>query len=612
MSGLASHAGAVGTERVLSVRDLSVAFIAEGASRQVVSGVSFDVHAGETLAIVGESGSGKTVTALSIARLLSPKRARFEGDIRLAGENLLDLAEARMRDVRGRQIGFVFQEPMTSLNPVMTIGGQIAETLSRHRDLHGPAARAEALRLLERVRIVNAAKRFDDHPHQLSGGMRQRVMIAMALAGHPRLLIADEPTTALDVTVQAEILGLLRQLQRENGVAVLFITHDMGVVAEIADRTVVMSEGRVVETAQTSELLRAPAHACTRLLLSAAPALGELGAARRPMRFPTVDAASGDLISARETADTIETAGAPLLQVANLTKRFALPSGMFAPAKCLHALENVSFDLRRGETLAVVGESGCGKSTLGRALMRLVEPTGGSVRLDGTDILKLKRSALQTVRRNIQMVFQDPYASLDPRMDVGAIIAEPLIANGVIRPRDAREAVADLLRSVGLGADAASRYPYEFSGGQRQRVSIARALALKPKIIIADECVSALDNSVKAQVVNLLLDLQESLKLAFLFISHDMAVVERVSHRIAVMYCGEIVEIGPRADIFANPQHRYTRRLLAAAPSVAPSLQKTRIDTLADEIRSPIHPRGHTPEVREYKCVSADHLVAVA
>ena len=552
------------TTPILSVANLSTSFLIEDQWRTVVRDVSFAVAPKETVAIVGESGSGKSVTALSIMRLIPRHAGRTQGSVKLSGKELTALPEPAMRQVRGDDIAMIFQEPMTSLNPVLTIGFQIAEALVQHRSMSRKEAEAETVRLLERVRIPAAASRFHEYPHRFSGGMRQRVMIAMALACRPKLLIADEPTTALDVTIQAQILELIKELQDENGMSVLFITHDMGVVAEIADRTVVMFQGSMVESGTTEQIFAHPAEPYTRALLAAVPKLGAMDGKSRPMRFPVVENATGKVDTPELAADTVAPTAQPVLEVAGLTTRFDIPTGLFGRiGGRVHAVENVSFDLRPGETLALVGESGCGKSTTGRSILRLIEPTAGSIVVDGMDVGKMDRNGLRAMRRAMQMIFQDPFSSLNPRRSVGTAIAAPLLAHGLTDAAGAREKVGSLLRQVGLSADMASRLPHEFSGGQRQRVCIARALALEPKIIVADESVSALDVSIKAQVINLMLDLQASLGLAYLFISHDMAVVERVSHRVAVMYLGEIVEIGPRQAVFGDPRHPYTKRLRA-------------------------------------------------
>ncbi|MCP3385255.1 MULTISPECIES: ABC transporter ATP-binding protein [unclassified Bradyrhizobium] len=595
---------------VLSVSGLTTSFLRDQQWIPVVRNVSFDIAPRETVAIVGESGSGKSVTALSIMRLIPKESGRIEGRINLVGRDLLTLPEADMKDIRGNDVAMIFQEPMTSLNPVLTIGFQIAEALIQHRGLSRAAAEAETIRLLDRVRIPAAKSRFHEHPHRFSGGMRQRVMIAMALACKPKLLIADEPTTALDVTIQAQILELLKELQQEEGMSILFITHDMGVVAEIADRTVVMYGGQAVETDATSRIFAAPSHPYTRALLAAVPRLGSMDGRTRPMRFPIVDKVTGTSDEPAETPDTVSSAERPLLEVSNLTTRFPIRAGLFGKVSGrVHAVENISFTLRAGETLALVGESGCGKSTTGRSILKLTEPDAGTVLIDGQDVLAMSGRTLRDFRKHMQIVFQDPFASLNPRMSAGTAIAAPLLANGLASASQARDKVADLLVRVGLTADMAARFPHEFSGGQRQRICIARALALGPKLIVADEAVSALDVSVKAQVVNLMLDLQASMGLAYLFISHDIAVVERMSHRIAVMYLGEIVEIGPRAAVFGNPQHPYTKRLMAAVPVPDPARRGSKREVANDEIRSPVRAPDYQPPIRQYREVSPGHVV---
>jgi peptide/nickel transport system ATP-binding protein len=595
---------------VLSVRDLTTSFKVGDEWRSVVKGVSFDVAPRETVAIVGESGSGKSVTSLSIMRLLPQNSSRIEGSVKLNGRELLTLGSEEMRRVRGNEIAMIFQEPMTSLNPIFPIGKQIAEAITCHRDVSAAEAKTEVLRLLDKVRIPNAKNRFGDYPHQFSGGMRQRVMIAMALASRPKLLIADEPTTALDVTIQGQILDLIKVLQDEEGMAVLFITHDMGVVAEVSDRTIVMYRGEAVETGSTDDIFNRGKHPYTRALLSAVPKLGSMGGRERPMRFPVIDIVTGETRIPETEAGGVDGAKRPVLEVKNLTTRFDIHSGLLGrKSGAVHAVENVSFDLREGETLALVGESGCGKSTTGRSITRLVEPTAGAISLDGYDVVNLDRTALRKMRRSIQMVFQDPFASLDPRMSVGSAVMEPFVEHGLGPKAQARDKAADLLERVGLKADMMRRYPHEFSGGQRQRIAIARSLMLDPKVIVADEAVSALDVSIKAQVCNLLLDLQQSFNLAYLFISHDMAVVERVSHRVAVMYLGEIVEIGPRQAVFDNPQHAYTRKLMAAVPIPDPARRSLKRNISTDEIKSPVRPVGYVPPVRQYREVSAGHLV---
>jgi peptide/nickel transport system ATP-binding protein len=600
---------ASGSDPILSVEGLTVSFRSDNGWRPVVRNLSFSIAASETVAIVGESGSGKSVTALSIMRLL-PDDARVRGKTVLAGVDIAALSEKSLRKVRGNDVAMIFQEPMTSLNPVRTIGFQIAEALMLHRDMRSAEAHAETLRLLDRVRIPSAHSRFSDYPHQFSGGMRQRVMIAMALAGRPKLLIADEPTTALDVTIQAQILELIRQLQDEERMSVLFITQDMGVVADIANHTVVMLEGEAVEAGKTGRVFSNPAHPYTKSLLAAVPKLDATSSRRRPLRFPVIDRATGNSVIPLETPDTVKADAPPLLEVSNLTTRFDVRSSAFGRVVGrVHAVENISFSLQPGETLALVGESGCGKSTTGRSIVRLVEPDSGVVCIDGEDILRSTKNRVRGLRRRVQMIFQDPFASLDPRMSIGASLAEPLLTHGLTSRVDAVERSAELLRQVGLSPDMSRRLPHEFSGGQRQRICIARALAVEPRLIIADEAVSALDVSVKAQVINLMLDLQARMGLAYLFISHDIALVNQFSHRVAVMYLGEIVEIGPRAAIFGSPQHPYTRRLLAAASAPGRS-GRYRSGRLSDaETRSSVRPLGYVAAPRSYREISPGHVV---
>ena len=620
---------------VLEVQHLSVEFATADRVVSAVRDLSFSIGRGETVAVVGESGSGKSVTALSIMRLVEHGGGRIvEGRLQFArpGGTAVDLARAdagTMRDIRGAEIAMIFQEPMTSLNPVFPVGEQIAESIRLHQRKDPRAARAEALRMLEQVRIPEARSVLDRYPHQLSGGMRQRVMIAMALSCRPALLIADEPTTALDVTIQAQILTLIRLLQDEMHMAVMFITHDMGVVAEVADRVVVMYGGEKVEEGPAEQIFAAPHERYTRALLAAVPKLGALRGQDAPRRYPGLamevappGEATAEAVSAQATAEqtiaqslaTPSTPRAPdgvLLRVRGLTTRFDVKSGFFGRVRRrVHAVEQVSFDLAAGETLSLVGESGCGKSTTGRSLLRLVDIAGGSVEFEGRDIAKLSDDAMRAVRRDIQMIFQDPFASLDPRLTIGFSIAEPLYVHGVASGRQAQERVAWLLEHVGLAADHARRYPHEFSGGQRQRIAIARALALQPRIIVADEPVSALDVSIQAQIVNLLLDLQEEFGVSFLFISHDMAVVERVSHRVAVMYLGQIVEIGPRRAIFEDPRHPYTRKLMAAVPVADPARRRRERALSSEEIPSPIRAIGDEPKVAPLREVAPGHFVA--
>ena len=597
---------------VLSVRNLTTAFRVDSEWTTVVKGISFEIGQRETVAIVGESGSGKSVTALSIMGLLPAANSRATGEILLEGRDLIKLPEHQMRHVRGNLISMIFQEPMTSLNPVLTLGFQIAEALIYHRGLDRARAEAETLRILERVRIPSAGSRLHEYPHRLSGGMRQRVMIAMALACKPKLLIADEPTTALDVTIQAEILELIKLLQDEEGMSVAFITHDMGVVAEIADRTVVMLNGNAVEQAPVAELFASPREPYTRALLAAVPRLGSMKGRPDPQRFAIVDPATGVAEVVPDTGSTAAVTERPVLEVAHLVTRFDIRSGVLSRVSArVHAVEDISFSLHAGETLALVGESGCGKSTTGRSILRLVEPHSGTVLFEGQDVRALDRRGLRAAHRRMQMIFQDPFASLNPRKTVGGAIAEPMIVHGVLSRADAHDRVSELLRKVGLSPDMASRFPHEFSGGQRQRLCIARALALAPKLLVADEAVSALDVSIKAQVINLMMDLQADMGLAYLFISHDIAVVERVSHRVAVMYLGEIVEIGPRAAIIENPQHPYTKRLIAAVPVPEAGRRRLRRGLSTTEIPSPVHKTSYVPAPRLYREIGPGHVVQV-
>ena len=605
--------------RVVTVDGLSVSFTTSERTVDAVRNLSFHVDRAETLAIVGESGSGKSVTALALMRLVEHGGGRIvNGSMmfrRRSGE-LLDLVPARtqtMRGIRGADIAMIFQEPMTSLNPVFSAGDQIAESIQEHQGKSATAARAEALRMLELVRIPEARDVLDRYPHQLSGGMRQRVMIAMALSCRPSLLIADEPTTALDVTIQAQILSLIRALQDEMRMGVIFITHDMGVVAEVADRVLVMFGGEKVEEGVSEEVFARPRQTYTRALLAAVPRLGAMHGIELPLKF--------DLLGSQETAaaqreaarpqDTVHPGSAPILRVQDLVTRFDVHSGLFGRVRRrVHAVEKVSFDLRPGETLALVGESGCGKSTTGRSLLRLVESQSGVIEFGGQNIRDLPASTLQGLRRNIQFIFQDPFASLDPRLTVGFSIMEPLLVHRIAKGREAQARVDWLLEKVGLPTEYAQRYPHEFSGGQRQRIAIARALALNPKVVIADESVSALDVSIRAQIINLMLDLQRELGIAFLFISHDMAVVERISHRVAVMYLGQIVEIGPRRAIFENPQHAYTRRLMAAVPVADPTRRRLRHALLEGEIPNSIRLVGDEPVVAPLQQITPGHYVA--
>ncbi|HEY9271856.1 dipeptide ABC transporter ATP-binding protein [Achromobacter sp.] len=605
---------------LLSVRGVSVDFNTENGVFRAVDNLDFEVRPGRTLAIVGESGSGKSVTSMAIMRLTDYTSGRIAtGQIlfRDSADREIDLTAASdedMRAIRGNDIAMIFQEPMTSLNPVFTIGDQIIEAIMLHQQLSRSAARQSACKLLEKVRLPDAEQMLDRYPHQLSGGMRQRVMIAMALSCQPRLLIADEPTTALDVTIQAQILNTIRELQRDLGTAVIFITHDMGVVAEMADDVVVMLRGKKVEQGTVDEIFNAPKHPYTRALLAAVPRLGSLTGRDLPLRTPQT-VLEGDTL--REVGETREQDTArydePVLRVEKLTTRFDVGHNFFGRVTHrVHAVEEVSFDVYPGETLALVGESGSGKSTIGKTLQQLVAPTSGAVRYNGQDIFSMDSAGRQRLRQEIQYIFQDPYASLDPRKTVAFSIAEPIRTHGLLSGEDAiARRIGELLEQVGLKPEHAKRYPHEFSGGQRQRVCIARALASNPKLIIADESVSALDVSIQAQILNLLMDLQKDRGLSYLFITHDMAVVEKVSHRVAVLYLGQIVELGTRRQIFESPQHAYTRKLLAAVPVAEPGRH---IDTslIEGEIPSPVRHVGDEPAIIPLVEFAPGHQVARA
>ncbi len=574
-----------------------------------VEDVSFEIAPGETLCIVGESGSGKSVSSLSLMRLvefgggkISAGRLLF--DRKDGGE--VDLAKTEqglMRQIRGNEIGMIFQEPMTALNPVFTVGRQLTEGLRVHKNMSRSEAEARALELLREVRIPEPEQRLKQYPHELSGGMRQRVVIAMAMACAPRLLIADEPTTALDVTIQAEILALMDRLKRETGTAVMFITHDMAVVAQMADRVVVMYRGNKVEEGTVEQIFENPQHEYTKSLLAAVPKLGEMRgkSAPEPMKLLGVEG---------QNLAPIPGTNERLLTVKGLTTRFAVKGGFFRRTVAnVHAVEDLSFTLNKGQTLSLVGESGCGKSTAGRSILRLVEPNAGEIDLDGVDIMKLEPGALRKARLDMQMIFQDPFASLNPQMQLLDQVAEPMRNYGIATGSEIQDRVATLFDRVHLPRSFMRRFPHEMSGGQRQRIAIARALALNPKLIIADEAVSALDVSVQAQVLNLMMELQAELGLSYLFISHDMAVVERVSHYVGVMYLGRIVEMGSRARVFENPQHPYTQALMKAVPIADPHRRKSEKDLNFKPIPSPIHSLDYVPEPSLYNEVEPGHLV---
>ena len=586
-------------ESVLSVSGLNVAF----GNATVVKDLSFKIAPGSTLAVVGESGSGKSVTSLAIMGLLPERIGRASGSVKLGDRELLTLGESEMRGVRGGQISMIFQEPMTSLNPVQRIGDQIGEAIRIHRGLKGAKLREAVLEMLRKVRIPDPEQRIDNYPHTFSGGMRQRVMIAMALATNPGLVIADEPTTALDVTVQAQTLGLLKDLQRETGTSVLFITHDMGVVAEVADHVLVMRHGRCIEYGTVEDVFSNPQDAYTRRLIEAAPSLvGKLSAA---VSAPTPAAS---LPAAATGADQV-------IEVKNLSVRFPSHAGLFMRRTGeVRAVENVSFSIGKGETLGLVGESGSGKSTIGKAIIDLAPRHSGEITVAGNRIDYRDPRSLGVLRRNVQMIFQDPFGSLDSRQTIGSGIIEPMKVHGIATGKAALSRMERLLERVGLDPHRANRLPHEFSGGQRQRICIARALAMSPKLIIADEAVSALDVAIKAQIIELMIDLQQEFGLSYLFISHDMAAIERICSRVAVLYYGEVVEIGGRDDVIGRPAHDYTQRLLAAIPITHPDQRGQRPpQTLSDgPARSPIKPLDYQPPPERWGTMAAGHFVRLS
>lgn len=576
---------------LLTVENLSVCF--GNTANPAVQGVSFTLHQGEILALVGESGSGKSVTVKSVMRLIDHQGGRIIGGRMLLHEAKgppLDLAQLplnRMRALRGARMAMIFQDPMTSLNPVLTIGAQLTEAIRQHQPDASISAKDIAIDMLEQVRLTDPKGRMTQYPHELSGGMRQRVMIAMALICRPRILIADEPTTALDVTVQAEILALIRSLQQQTGMAVLFITHDMGVVAEIADRVAVMLKGQIVEQGTAGQVFDTPGHDYTRKLLDAAPKFRESGTVTPP-RPPSEMA--------------------PVLSVRHLSTQFPVRSAVLRRHVAnLHAVEDVSFDLHPRETVAIIGESGCGKSTLAKTLLRLVPAQQGRAFLNGKDLLTLSGEELRQARKDIQMVFQDPYAALDPRMSVRQILSEPLRIRGLGKTEAASDrAMAAVVDKVGLPDGTLDRYPHQFSGGQRQRICIARALILSPKVLIADEPVSALDVAIQAQILDLLAGLKRTEDMALLFISHDMAVVERVADRILVLYRGTVVEQGPAHAVLSAPAHPYTRRLLEAVPVSHPR-QRFERQTAPTVTTAPVYGRDETPPLALWKDLGKGH-----
>jgi peptide/nickel transport system ATP-binding protein len=615
---------------LLSVENLHVHFRTSAGIVRAVEGLSFNVKRGEVVAVVGESGSGKSVTALAVMRLL-PKRSAIvpQGRIIFDGSNLLELDDEQMRQRRGRDVSMIFQEPMTSLNPILPIGLQITEPLQIHLGMSDEQANARAVELLGLVGIPDAQRRLSQYPHQFSGGMRQRVMIAIGLACNPKLIIADEPTTALDVTIQAQILELMKDLSRRLNIALILITHNLGVVARYADRVIVMYAGRQAEQGAADAVFHRPRHPYTMGLLRSVPRLdrprgvkletieglppnlatappGCRFAPRCPYRLPicekdpplvptdtgglsacvrTAEIASGAInwTSGMVAGDAMRTEGTrePLLAVRGLKKFFPIRAGLGGAKAVVRAVDDVSFDIYPGETLGLVGESGCGKTTVGRLILRLDEPTAGEIRFEGKDLLNAPAAELKAIRRKIQVIFQDPYSSLNPRMTVGQIVAEPLHVHGIVADAAKRKTrVAELISQVGLRPELAERYPHQLSGGQRQRVGIARALGMEPSFIVCDEAVSALDVSIQGQIINLLEDLQRAFGLAYLFIAHDLAVVRHISMRVVVMYLGHVMEVADRDTLYREPLHPYTKLLLDAAPIPDPTVEKARAPRL--------------------------------
>jgi len=595
---------------ILSVKDLKIDFDTPDGTVHAVKGTSFDVAPGECLGIVGESGSGKSQSALAALGLIADN-GTVTGSITFNGTELVGASASTLRKIRGAQMSMIFQDPLTSLTGHMTVGAQMREVLALHKNLKGEAANKRCIDWLEQVRIPEARRRLDQFPHELSGGMRQRVMVAIAMLCGPKMLLADEPTTALDVTVQAQVLDLMDDLKRDTGTGIVLITHDMGVVARMCDRVVVMRHGEIVETGSNDEIFYNPQHEYTQMLLKAVPRIDQPNREGRPTLGPA---------PATETA--------PIVEARDLKVQFPvnIGGGMFGKTKQLRAVDGVSFDLRAGETLGVVGESGCGKSTLARAVLKLLPSSAGTVAWMGRDITGADRKQMNGLRDDLQIVFQDPLASLDPRMTIGQSISEPLTVHKPELSKAEREAlVQKFLPRVGLDPHLINRYPHELSGGQNQRVGIARAMILRPKLLVCDEAVSALDVSVQSQVVDLLIELQKEFGLAMIFISHDLSVVREVSHRVMVLYLGKVVEIADRTAIYEDARHPYTKALISAVPTPDPKFERTKTRVkLHGDLPSPLDRRAplrfmksvivDDPDAEQYNPklieVSPGHLVA--
>jgi peptide/nickel transport system ATP-binding protein len=556
--------------KLLDIKNISISFSSEGNDKQIIHNISYHLYPNEILGIVGESGSGKSVSSLAILGLLPKNISKItQGSILFNEQDLTSVSQKEFQKIRGNDIAMIFQEPMSSLNPSMTCGNQVLEILRQHTSLSKSEAKAETLSLFEKVKLPVPERVFKAYPHEISGGQKQRVMIAMAIACKPKILIADEPTTALDVTVQKDIILLLKQLQQEEQMSIIFISHDLSLVSEIADRIMVMYQGDIVEQGDVTQVFKTPKHLYTKALINSRPSMD-----RRLKQLPTIDdfindTANSEIITSEERASIQKKiyAQKPLLEVINLEKEFISKSGWFSKPETFKAVNNVSFKLYKGETLGLVGESGCGKSTLSNAILLLDKATAGSILYEGEDITKLSTTAVRKLRKDIQIIFQDPYASLNPRLTVGKAILEPMKVHGIgANDSDRKDKVIELLVKVGLDESYFNRYPHEFSGGQRQRIGIARAIALEPQFIVCDESVSALDISVQAQVLNLLNDLKEHFGFTYIFISHDLAVVKYMADQLLVMNQGKIEEIGDADTIYASPQKAYTKKLISAIP----------------------------------------------